>query len=432
MSPASTLRYVDLPRDELPRGDVSPKELGVLHEVNRRVAAGRSIEELIEYVFGAIRPSRPTDRLSLSLVEEGGLRIVSRCTAADYEPVLLAPGYAADLRHSSLQAVIERGVPRIIGDLRAYLDAHPDSAATRLILKEGVRSSLTCPLSVDDRNVGVLFWSSRRPDAYDERSVRIHQAFAERLSQAVEKAHRIEQLEAANRAYSEMLGFVAHELKSPIAGLVSEAQLLAGGYVGELEPAQRTRVERMIGRGQDLLGLVREYLDLARIEGGLQAEIVPVADFAADVIEPAVEVVEPEMERAGMHLERRFPAEAPAAECDPGLMRIACVNLLGNAVKYGRQGGKVRVTLVAQDDRLSASVWNEGPGFPPDQRSRLFKKFSRLRAPELSKRKGTGVGLYTCWRIVQLHGGRITAHSEPGNWAEFEIDIPRSPVTRGA
>lgn len=70
------------------------------------------------------------------------------------------------------------------------------------------------------------------------------------------------------------------------------------------------------------------------------------------------------------------------------------------------------------------TVWNEGPGFPAAQRARLFRKFSRLDTPELMKRKGTGVGLYTSWRIVSLPGGRIDASSEEGSWAEFRVQLP--------
>jgi len=106
---------------------------------------------------------------------------------------------------------------------------------------------------------------------------------------------------------------------------------------------------------------------------------------------------------------------------------VVMVNLLGNAVKYGKREGRIRIRAHTVDGRLRVSVWNEGPGFPPEEKPRLFRKFSRLRTPELLKRKGTGVGLYSTWRIIQLHGGRIWADSEPGQWAEFSFEIPLAP-----
>ena len=68
-------------------------------------------------------------------------------------------------------------------------------------------------------------------------------------------------------------------------------------------------------------------------------------------------------------------------------------------------------------------MWNEGEGFMPEDRSRLFQRFSRLRSSGGANKRGTGVGLYTSWRIVQLHNGRIRARSEPGKWAEFSFEL---------
>ncbi len=77
-------------------------------------------------------------------------------------------------------------------------------------------------------------------------------------------------------------------------------------------------------------------------------------------------------------------------------------------------------------------VRNEGPGWPPEERTKLFRKFSRLQTPELQAKKGTGVGLYTSWRIIHLHGGRIDAHSAHGHWAEFNFEIPQPLPTVSA
>ena len=96
-----------------------------------------------------------------------------------------------------------------------------------------------------------------------------------------------------------------------------------------------------------------------------------------------------------------------------------------------RENGRVRLRTEPTSRGAAFSVWNEGPGFPASQRPRLFRKFSRLDTPELRKRKGTGVGLYTSWRIVTLHGGRIDAMSEEGAWAEFRVEIPRLPGPAG-
>ncbi len=420
-----SLQYVQMSvADAL--AELSDAERAVVDDVNRRIAAAESVEALVDFLFEATQDVCPCDRISLAFLADDGRRLVSHYARTSYEPVLLKKGFRQDLQGSSLFEVIERGTPRIIDDLEAYLDAHPRSGSTKLLVKESLRSSLTCPLTVEGRNVGVLFRSSRRAGAYDRRQLRLHRVIAERLSQAVEKAYRIEQLVEANNAYTEMLGFVSHELKSPVASLVMTSRMLAEGYYGPLEPKQHDKIEKIIAKGNYLLTLVGEYLDLARIEAGkLQVRSAPVGDFVTQVVDPAVEIVRGNITGSRMSLTVTAPDAPVHVECDPNLLKIVLVNLVGNAVKYGAEGGEIRVTVAAEKSRVVVSVWNEGPGFAGSDRSKLFRKFSRLDDPELQKRKGTGVGLYTSWRIVNLHGGRIDATSQHGEWAEFSVELPR-------
>jgi hypothetical protein len=358
--------------------------------------------------------------------------VVSHWVRADYEPVLLQRGYTADLAGSSLAEVVARGVPRIIGDLEAYLAEHPGSASTALLVREGVRSSMTCPLRVEGRTVGLLFRSSRKASAYDDRQAAIHLAIAERLAQAVEKAWRIEQLTAANRAYFEMLSFVAHELRSPVAAMVMMGRVLTDGHLGPMDPTQKEQVGKMIARGEQLLTIIRDYLDLAWVEGGdLKPEFHADVDFRTAVADPALEMVAPALLQRRMTLTRKADLDWKGIACDPRLLQIVLGNLLSNAVKYGTEGGRVELDGAREPDRLRVSVWNQGPGFSPESRARLFKRFSRLPDKELSKRKGSGVGLFVSWKILQLHGGRIWAESEPGSWARFSFEVPQPIPSAG-
>ncbi len=425
-SGSNVFHYVD-PHEAARGVALTPAESAALEHINARVAARASVEEVIDFVFAGTHAISPCDRIGLALVQDGGRRVVSHYNRANYEPLLLRRGYAEDLHGSSLRIVLEQRRPRIIRDLERYQREHPDSRSARLLVREGVRSSMTCPLIVEGRVVGLLFRSARRAEAYDDRQVVLHQMIAERLGQAVEKTLQIERLAAANRDYFGMLGFVTHELRSPIAGIMQDAMLLEEGYLGELSPPQRERLARMIAKGRYLLGLIQEYLDLARIEGGGLKPTFRGTDLLGEVIEPAIELVREHWEAKGMSLERRLP-DAATAELDPELMKIVLVNLLSNAAKYGRERGVIRLTVESRPDRLGWSVWNQGPGFPASEQGRLFRKFSRIPTPELSSAKGTGIGLYTCWRVVHAHGGRIRADSEPGAWAEFAVEIPQPPA----
>ncbi|BDU73239.1 GAF domain-containing sensor histidine kinase [Mesoterricola silvestris] len=401
------------------------QEQAVLDRVNQEIAGESSLDDILDFLFQGIRELYPCDRIGLAFIEDEGRRIVAHRNRTLYEPMLLKEGYAEDLAGSSLRRVLDSNCTRVIYDLPRYLADHPASASTRILVREGVRSSLTCPLTVKDRAIGVIFLSSREPRAYTPYHVQLWMALAERLSQAVEKVWRIEQLTAANQAYTEVLAFVSHELKNPIASMITDARVLEGGYLGPLEPRQSQKLERLIAKGGYLLDLIGEYLDLARMEGGNLALHPVSAPFGPDVADPALDLVLPQLQAKAMTLTRDIAADLPPVQCDPGLLRIVLTNLLGNAVKYGREGGAVTLRAEATPAGLHVAVRNEGPGFPPGERPKLFRKFSRLQTPELRAQKGTGVGLYTAWRIIHLHGGRMDATSQPGAWAEFTFDVPQ-------
>ena len=288
-----------------------------------------------------------------------------------------------------------------------------------------MRSSLTCPLVVEGRVVGFLFRDSCRKGAFDSHHVQLEMAISERLSQAVEKAWRIEQLTTANHAYLEMLAFVSHEIKNPIASLVTDTRLLADGYLGPLEPQQVDKMERVIAKGQYLLDLVQDYLDLARIDGG-GLELVrcdgrgrrrrdhrPIDRPRAAQIDQIGDA--PAAGPSARHHRRRVRPRAPSDRAGQPPRQRRQVRHEPRA----RSGSRV----VRDPGRLEISVWNEGPGFAPEDRGRLFQRFSRLRSSHGDNKRGTGVGLYSSWRIIQLHNGRIRARSEPGEWAEFAFEL---------
>ena len=430
--PPTTARYVDPFRDRQALTPITGEERTILRTVNQKIAARPSLRAIVDYLFDLTQGLIPCDRIGLAFVDERGERVTSYYNRASYAPLAIDTDYSEALQQTSLQEVLTTGQPRIIGDLELYLKARPKSRSTRRLVSEGVRSNLACPLSVEGRVVGFIFRSSRHTYEYRPRHIELQMAISERLSQAVEKAWRIEQLEDMNHAYTQMLGFVSHELKSPVASMVTDAQLMSQGYLGDVSEVQQTKLDGIVRKGKYLLGLVNEYLDLARIEGmELHADLHSHVNVNDDIIGEAIDLVQPQMDAHHMTLVTHLPHDpAPRICCDPTLLRIVMVNLLDNAVKYGTDGGEVRLTselTMARGGsraRLKIAVWNEGPGFGPDEKNKLFRRFSRLDDPVLKKQRGTGVGLYNAWRIIQLHNGSISAESKQGEWAQFSFEIP--------
>jgi signal transduction histidine kinase len=400
----------------------------VLKMINRKIAAHESLDKLMSFLFDVTREICGFDRLWLAFVHEQGQRAVGQWVKTTYQPVLLDKGYTFDILHGHMKTVIERRQVCVIQDLKAYVKQQPGFPVARLLVDEGIRSTMIAPLMMGGEVEALLFRSSRRKRVFSETSVRQHLFTAERLSQAIDHAYKRDELAQANRSYLEMLGFISHEIKSPLSSIIMESRLLAEGYLGKLQAEQQKRLYRIVGKAEYLTGLIREFLDLARIENSdLELRLSKKVEFALDVIDPAVELLKHHIEGKQMQLEFVKPFNALVVDVDRTLMRIVIVNLLGNAVKYGFTGGKIKLTAELTATDLRVSVWNEGIGFQRQDQAKLFKKFSRLTPAKNANESGTGIGLYTCWRIIRMHGGSISADSEYRQWAEFSFSVPQPP-----
>lgn len=171
--------------------------------------------------------------------------------------------------------------------------------------------------------------------------------------------------------------------------------------------------------------MIRNYLDLSRLEKG-ELEVHKGQILLQErVVLPALEAMARELEEQQMEVDNRIP-EGLVVEADANLLRIVYDNLLSNAAKYGRKGGVIVLDAEEDADRVTLSMRNDGEGISPDKMSELFKKFSRLENPEFAVKRGTGLGLYICREIVEKHGGEIWAESEQGEWAEFRFTLQKA------
>jgi len=250
-----------------------------------------------------------------------------------------------------------------------------------------------------------------------------------RQNQELEAAN--EKLSQLNRSYMEMLGFVTHELKNPLNSVIFSAASLRDGYLGPLTDKQRESADRVVRNAKYLEEMIANYLSLSRIEKGEMAVSPRPLDLRRDVVDPIVAQLQGHFDEAKVQVQVSVP-DALGLVADPALLRIVLDNLLTNAAKYGRAGGRVEVAAELADGEVRLSVWNEGEGIRPENLPKLFGKFVRLDQPATKARKGTGLGLFICRDIIEKHGGRIWAESEPGHWARFTIALPAAPPTAPA
>ncbi len=422
--PADTLLILK-PEDLEQCREFTSGEKEVLNLINNKVSGAKNLEEIIDFLFIETRKIMSCDRIDVALVEDDDRRMVLHYVKTGYEPVYLAKGFSSDIVGGSIQHVFQYGHPGVIADMEKHALGNPQSDSARLLVKEGIRSSMVYPLIVEERPVGMLMCRARKPGAYTAHEVCLHREFAERLGQAVEKTWHIERLSSAINSYMEMLGFVSHELKNPLSSIIMLGNTLTSGYLGVMDDRQMDIVARMVKKAEYLMNLTGEYLNLANFETGEFKTNPHEADLYADVISHSLEIVAVMIDENRMILEQEIQEGMPRVICDTELLKIVITNLLSNGIKYGKRAGKLRLTAGTVDGRVRVSVWNEGPGFPESEKTRLFRRFSKIQTPELMARKGHGVGLYVTWKIILLHGGRVWADSSHGEWAEFSFEIPQ-------
>lgn len=179
--------------------------------LSEEIVQGVYRDEVLDHIYDSFRGVIPYDRIGCALLEDEGRIVRAKWSRTDYPDVRIRPGFAAKIDHSSLQGIIDTGQPRIINDTVEYLAEHPNSTATKLILREGIRSSLTCPLIAMGRPIGFLFFSSREPYCYESVHQEIFTRVAGMVSIAVEKGILYEELSELNREMMQARALLEYE-----------------------------------------------------------------------------------------------------------------------------------------------------------------------------------------------------------------------------
>ena len=405
----------------------TPQITSVLQFIRNNTGISQTLEEIMDIIWTATTPILPHDRIGLSFIDNDNQRVTAHYFRTLYNPddVKLGNQYSSGLANSSLLPLLQKNSARIINDLPRYLHDHPLSHSSSLLVNEGIQSNLTLPLSVDKRPVGFLFFSSKQPNAFSSIHAQILLAVSDIISQNIEKIWRIRKLEEAKQDYLSMLGFVSHEMKSPLASMMTVGTTYTKGYIGPVDPLAKTTIDKMMRISGYLINMVNNYLDLSRLETGQMAfNPQPNVNFNTQILEFARDTVSARAEERGSRFIINAPQTPVILTADIDLLRIVAVNLLDNAIKYGNDHIDILITLEIHDNTFSFSVKNEGVGFDKEQAQKLFRRFSRLKQKGTEDRRGTGLGLYLTWWIIQKHNGSISAQSEPGQWAEFTVTLP--------
>ncbi|MAT41384.1 MAG: hypothetical protein CL609_03510 [Anaerolineaceae bacterium] len=419
------------------------RELQKLNQLTSIINSGLLLEEILEQVYADFQAFIPYDRIGFALLENDGEVLTARWAKTEYKNPLLGRGYMGLMEGSSLADILASGQPRIINDLELYLQNKPESESTQLVVKEGIRSSLTCPLIANGVPVGFMFFSSRLKNTYETQHIDVYLQIAGQLSVIVEKGRLVSELASQkmeieqhynevrrlNELQNTFMGIAAHDLRNPIASIQSVADLLLMPDL-EIDPVeQRDFLLDIRDQTQHMLSLLNDLLDVTRIESGkfnLDLIYTDMYKMLDEAVRRNSRLAEPK----GTQVILEYVPEGKVL-ADPSRVRQVLDNLISNAVKYSPPNSTVRVRSQMGEYCWRVEVQDEGPGIQPKDRERLFQDFARLSARPTGGEKSTGLGLSITRRVIEAHGGEIGVDSEPGSGSTFWFTLPNTNSDMG-
>jgi len=228
--------------------------------------------------------------------------------------------------------------------------------------------------------------------------------------------------ELASEAKSRLLANVAHEIKSPVGGIIGMGEMWASGQLGPVTAMQKEMAEMLVKTARQIEALAHDLLDVARAESGAVKVDLRPTDVKG-VLEDICRAMLLLPEAAGRRIDVVCDSEGLVAIADSQRLSQVITNLATNALKYGDAGGIVTLSARRAAGIIRIEVIDNGPGLSPEKQAQLFEPFNRLGL-ERSAIEGHGIGLALAKRLTELQGGSIGVHSAVGEGATFWIEVP--------
>jgi two-component system phosphate regulon sensor histidine kinase PhoR len=234
----------------------------------------------------------------------------------------------------------------------------------------------------------------------------------------------ISHLKELDKMKSEFIAMVTHELRAPIAAVEQQLTVILNRMAGDVTEKQEQLLSRAKQRTNGLLDLIKDLLDLSKIEAGKMVQYKEPL-LLQEVIQRVVDLMRAEAENKKIDLQFSTPPKASLINADRNSMEGIFTNLISNAIKYTPEGGKVWVALGEEGGFVKATVSDTGIGIKKENLPRIFDKFYRVKTTETRQIIGTGLGLSIVKSIVDAHLGSISVESEEGNGTTFTVLLPK-------
>jgi len=448
----------DALREKIGELELNLRQLAALNDMSNRFRTIASVREQLDAIPRGACECLGFNRAVLYLIEQRTLRPVSAWVGegdADQIARLLADAAPITLDGDSMAAdVVRSGQAVIIGEPS---DQAPWSACVQAPLfghEKRVIGLLAAAFDEPERvptardaaqlmtYAGMSGLALENTMLYADLERQVAQRTAE-LRTALARAQE------ADRLKGQFLAAVSHELRTPLNAIIGFSTVMLDEIDGPVTPLQREDLKIINRNGRFLLHLIDDLLDLARIEAGkIELELAPV-DVRALIVE-VTETVQGLLHNRPITLNLSLPERLPYAYADAARIRQVLLNLLSNAVKFTKQGSiSISARCVAAPDTqpgtkgagavivrngqrlhpyIAVSVRDTGVGIASEDLARIFEAFHQVRSGD--RQRGSGLGLAISRRLIEAHGGRIWAESEPGKGSVFTFILPCTFVRR--
>lgn len=405
-----------------------------LEEAGHLLAAEVTDYDQLLNRLGELVVPRIADWFAIDLVEPGGGTRLAAIRHQDPAKVALARAYRERYPPKpggvqGVYAVIESGEPRFAAnmsdDTLERLARDPEHL--RMLHMLGVKSSAVLPLVARGRVIGALTLISSQSDKLSTtEDFSFAKELAARAALAIDNARLYDEVKRSVAVRDDVLAVVSHDLKSPLTAINLTAATLLRRTKGK---TPRRLLQNILQATERMEGLIKDLLDMAQIRAG-RFSISPEPVAVKTLLQESVDVGRPQALAKGLEISADLALDETVTITGSRVrLSQAIDNLIGNAVKFCRPGGRIAVRGEASDSAVSIDIEDNGPGIAPELLPRLFTAY--WSASE-HRNIGTGLGLYICKGIIEAHGGRIDVRSELGHGTTFSIRLPRRRARKRA
>ncbi|MEO5903427.1 MAG: ATP-binding protein [Gemmatimonadaceae bacterium] len=242
---------------------------------------------------------------------------------------------------------------------------------------------------------------------------------------ALENSYR--KLRELEKVRDDLMKMIVHDLKSPLTSVLATLELLGDGDFGELSDDQRRAVGDAEGKSEDLLALIEDILEVARIEEAA-VSLVPTPIAPAALLSELMYEWGHRFQQESTNASLKVEDDTPVFHADKALVKRVFSNLIQNAVTHSSSPIDLVISARQAGDSVLFTVSDNGPGIPPEYHEVIFRKFGQVAGSITPRVRSSGLGLTFCKLVVDLHGGMIWVKSREGDGSHFFVQLPISPA----